>query len=161
MECRDPASAQPHEDAEEASRALHGALRHWSAHSDATVRVAGVEGGAPDALAALGHRRVLLQECTLVDAARLLAWGSADGGAHGRRRGGATGRFELSWCLAVLAGIEDSWPCDPGPAATRLSFALWSPLEVTGGWSCRLVVADPDDGLAWALDANEPPPAAI
>jgi hypothetical protein len=153
------ADADADADAEDGALALLGALRHWSASSGGTVRAAGVQGGALDALAALGHREAMLQECTLAEAAALLAWGAADGAAHGRRRGAATGRFELWWCLSVLAGVEDEWPGDPGPHAARLRCAVWSPREPAGGWSCRLVFADDDDGLAWALDAYEPSPA--
>ena len=89
------------------------------------------------------------------DAASLLAWSAASGGAHGRRRGMATGRFEAWWALAVLTGVDDDWPTDPGPAAEALTWLLWEPDEPTIGWSCRLAVEDPVDGLAWALDATD------
>ena len=85
----------------------------------------------------------------------LLAWAAADGGAHGRRRGAAAGRFELWWALAVLAGVDDQWPVDPGPDAARLRVGLWLPEVAVTGWSCRLTVVDDEDGLAWALDASD------
>jgi hypothetical protein len=153
------AGTQGDQDAEDAALALHGALQHWAVRSGGTVRAVGVEGGASEAIGSLGHERAALRACSMAEASALLAWGAADGGAHGRRRGAATGRFELWWCLSVLAGIEDRWPCDPGPGAARLGYALWSPLGAPGGWSCRIVVVDEADGLAWALDAHDPPTA--
>jgi hypothetical protein len=154
-----PAGILGHQDAEDATLALHGALQHWAVRSGGRVRAVGVEGGASEAIGALGHERAELRACSLAEASALLAWGAADGGAHGRRRGAATGRFELWWCLSVLAGIEDRWPCDPGPEAARLDYAVWSPVEAPGGWSCRIAVVDAADGLAWALDAHDPSPA--
>ena len=143
-------------DGEDGALALHGALRHWATRSEGTVKAVGVEGGALDALAALGNDEVLLRECTLAEAGALLGWAAADGGSHGRRRGAATGRFELWWCLAVLAGVDDDWPSDPGPEASRLHFGLWLPDGPVTGWSCRVTVVDHEDGLAWALDAHDP-----
>lgn len=145
----------PCDAAEDAALALHGALAHWSTRSGGTVLSSGVEGGVLDAVAALGHDRIRMRACGMDEAAALLAWGASDGGAHGPRRGAATGRFELWWCLAVLAGVEDDWPCDPGGDAAGLEFALWLPDGPDFGWSCRLAVADPEDGLAWALDARD------
>ena len=148
-------AGDPSPDAADGAHALVESVRHWSSHSEGTVRAVGVEGGALDALGALGHERVRLRECTSAEAGSLLAWAAADGGAHGRRRGAATGRFELWWALAVLAGVDDRWPLDPGPDAARLRYGLWLPDAPVTGWSCRLTVADDEDGLAWALDASD------
>jgi hypothetical protein len=67
----------------------------------------------------------------------------------------ATGRFEAWWALAVLGACSDYWPVDPGPAAEELRWYLWTPEEPSVGWVCRIAVEDPDDGLAWALDATD------
>ena len=88
----------------------------------------------------------------------LLAWAAASGGAQGRRRGMATGRFEAWWCAAVLAGVDDDWPIDIGPAIAELDWFVWSDGTPSIGWECRLAVADVDDGLAWALDATDRTP---
>lgn len=142
-------------EAEEGATALHGAVRHWATRSEGTVRAVGVEGDHGAALAALGFSQARWRPAPLAEVGALLAWAAADGGAYGRRRGAAVGRFELWWTLAALAGIDDDWPTDPGDAAGELRFGLWLPLEPVSGWSCRLTVEDPLDGLAWALDASD------
>lgn len=144
-------------DGADGAEALAGAVRHWASHSEGAVRAVGAEGDHLDALAALGHRTVGWRPCSLAEAGALLAWAAADGGAHGRRRGASVGRFELWWALAVLTGVDDDWPTDPGPEASELDFGLWLPRGAVTGWSCRLTVVDPEPGLAWALDAFDAP----
>ncbi|MFZ4516913.1 MAG: DUF6183 family protein [Microthrixaceae bacterium] len=143
------------------ARALTDAVRHWADHSDGRVRAVSVEGTAADAVravTALGENDRGAAPTTVsigvADAAALLGWAAASGGAHGRRRGAATGRWEAWWALAVLTGLDDHWPVDPGPAAEELRWFRWAAGPETG-WVCRLAVEDPDDGLAWALDATD------
>ena len=96
---------------------------------------------------------------SVADAVALLAWAAASGGARGRRRGAATGRFEAWWVLATLTAQDDDWPVDPGAAAADLRWWMWEPGahagDVEPGWVCRLAVEDPLDGLAWALNATD------
>ena len=59
-----------------------------------------------------------------------MAWGAASGGAHGRRRGGAAGRFGAWWAATALAGLE--WPPEPGAlgaVAGELRWFWWDPYE--------------------------------
>jgi hypothetical protein len=147
---RDPCA-----EAVDGARALEDAVRHWSSHSNGSVRAVGVEGTAADALVSLAGDRCRWVPVSAADAAALLGWAAASGGARGRRRGAATGRFEVWWALAVLGGVEDRWPVDPGPAAEELRWYRWAPDGPELGWSCRLAVEDPVDGLAWALDASD------
>jgi len=151
-------------DAADGARALGDAVRHWRSASDGRVASAGVEGTAADAIAAvLSSRGVPLSArwvpVTVADAVALLAWAAASGGARGRRRGAATGRFEAWWVLATLTAQDDDWPVDPGSAAADLRWWIWEPGahagDVEPGWVCRLAVEDPLDGLAWALDATD------
>lgn len=135
--------------------ALADSTRHWASASEGTVRARGTVGEATDALVALGCTGARWREADLVEVAQLLAWAAADGGAHGRRRGAAAGRFELWWTLACLSGVEDDWPTDPSPEAKELRYGLWLPTEPVTGWSCRITVEDPADHLAWALDASD------
>ena len=139
-----------------AARALEDAVRHWAAHSDGTVRAICVDGSAADAIATItaGHA-ALARPIGAADAVSLLAWAGASGGSRGRRRGMAAGRFEAWWALATVLGIEEDWPIDPGPDAEDLDWYVWAPREPTPGWVCRIAVADPADGLAWALDATD------
>lgn len=149
------AAAMADPDALDAASALHGAVAHWATRSAGTVRVSGVAGNHVDALAALGLTEARWREATPSEFATVLAWAAADGAANGRRRGAAAGRSELWWCLVTLCGLDEQWPCDPGSDAAELRFGLWLPTEPVTGWSCRLTVEDPLDGLAWALDASE------
>lgn len=143
-------------DGADGARALLDAVRHWSSHSNGSVAAVAVEGGAADAVASLARTSPWRwTPCAPADAVAALAWAAASGGAMGRRRGAATGRFEAWWALAVLAGVEDDWPVDPGPAAEELRWYLWAPDGPELGWTCRVAVEDPADGLAWALDASD------
>lgn len=150
-----PFDVQPDPDAADGAECLTDAVKHWSSQSEATVRASGVVGDRTDALGALGVTEARWRSASLGEAGALLAWAASDGAAHGRRRGAAAGRFELWWTLAVLCGIEGEWPCDPGPDASELRYGLWLPVEAVTGWSCRITVEDPLDGLAWALDAHD------
>jgi hypothetical protein len=148
------------EDAADGARALADAVRHWRSRSEGVVRSVGVEGTAADAVAVLVDGPATWTEVSVADAVALLAWAAASGGARGRRRGAATGRFEAWWVLAVLTASDDDWPVDPGPAAEELRWWVWEPgaterVGAAPGWVCRLAVEDPVDGLAWALDATD------
>ena len=121
------------------------------------MRAVGIEGTAADALATLGITGARWAEVGVTGAAEVLAWAAASGGSRSRRRGAAAGRFDAWWVLAVLSGTDDDWPADPGPAAEDLRWWRWTVDDHVGGWECRLAVEDPADGLAWALDAYDPP----
>jgi hypothetical protein len=138
--------------------ALRDLVAPWTAESNGRAETVGVAGGAPDALAALGVPRARMAAVPLADALAHMAWAAASGGAHGRRRGMATGRFSAWWALAAVAGILDSWPVPPDElahAAEDLRFYLWDAGEPDTGWSLRLAVADPAHGIAWALSASD------
>ena len=87
-----------------------------------------------------------------------LAWAAASGGAHGRRRGTATGRARAWWALTTLTGLDEHDEVDPdelGTAAEELTWLWWDAAEPDTGWSLRLAVEDTVDGLAWALNAQD------
>jgi hypothetical protein len=112
-------------------------------------------------VAVLGHGEVSWREVPYADALCRLAWAGASGGAHGRRRGAAAGRFSTWWALAALTGLaapDDEWPppaAELGEAAASLRWAVWSPPGPRLGWSLHLAVEDPEDGLAWAIGATD------
>lgn len=146
--------------------ALADAVSAWSAESDGTVDVACVRGDALGAIGALTSEAAVV-EVQPPEALALLQWAAASGGARGRRRGGAAGRFTTWWAAAALAGLP--WPdADEGElaafadhlgdAAAELTWLRWRPAEPESGWVLRLAVADPLDGLAWAIDAHDPVP---
>ncbi len=141
--------------------ALESVVETWTAQSSGAVRAVVVDG---DAAAAVGHLvdRAALAPVAPAEALALLQWAGASGGAHGRRPGGAAGRFQTWWTAAALAGIE--WPAqragdelaaDLGAALPELHWYRWAPPQREPGWVLRLAVADPVDGLAWAVDATD------
>jgi hypothetical protein len=87
-----------------------------------------------------------------------LAWAGASGGAHGRRRGGALGRFGAWWIATALAGATDDWPLDPdemGELVAGLRWWWWDAFEPRTGWELQIAVEDPTEGYAWAISARD------
>jgi hypothetical protein len=138
--------------------ALRELARGWVADSTGRASVVHVSGSACDAIAALGAPRARAASVSAADALAWMAWTAASGGAHGRRRGMAYGRFAALWAVAALAGLEDEWPPSwesLGAAAGELRWWLWDADEPVTGWSLHLVIEDPGEGLAWAIAATD------
>jgi hypothetical protein len=130
----------------------------WTAESNGRADAVAVEGDAGAAVSALGAPEVRLAEITPADALAHMAWTAASGGAHGRRRGMAAGRFAAWWAVAAVAGVLDDWPLPPdelGEIAAELRWYLWDVGEPATGWHLRLAVEDPEHGLAFALTASD------
>ena len=94
---------------------------------------------------------------TAADALATVAWAAASGGAHGRRRGAASGRFGVWWLAGALADALDDWP----PDGTRLHdtiashrWHVWDAAEPMTGWQLRVAIEAPD-GEAWAVAASD------
>lgn len=132
----------------------------------AVNEAARVAGEASDAVGALAPAApVRAARCSAEAALQWLQWAGASGGAFGRRRGGAAGRF-LAWsALAAVAGL--AWPArveagfvaDLADAADELRWwRWWRDDRPDTGWVVRLAVEDPLDGLAYAVQAVDPPP---
>jgi hypothetical protein len=142
----------------ETCRALRDVVTAWTAESNGRAETVGVAGGHTDALAALGLGQARCAEISVGEAMAHLAWAGASGGAHGRRRGMAAGRFSAWWVLAALAGLLDAWPVpadELAHAAEALEFHRWDAGEPDTGWSLRLAVSDRAHGVAWALNASD------
>ena len=151
-------SAAPSLDDPEVTEAVRQLLDGWTASSDGHVEVRCVEGNAADAVGALGVARPRLAPITLGSAMSWLTWAGANGGAHGRRRGTATGRFGAWWLLAQLCDLADDWPPDAtelGRAGSALSWYWWDAREPMLGWTVQLAVADEALGCAWAISAHD------
>ncbi|CAN5538615.1 hypothetical protein BH18ACT16_BH18ACT16_10570 [soil metagenome] len=149
-------SAGPPVKDDELADALLDLVRPWTSESNGSAEVAVVEGnsaGAVRALAGSTARNVPLQTD---EGIQRVAWAAASGGAHGRRRGAAYGRF-AAWYLATLAlGLE--WPVDPSELALALpdlSWHLWDEGKPEQGWVLRVVLEHRVDGWAAALDARD------
>lgn len=141
-----------------AVNALIELCRTWTSESNGRAEAVAVEGDATAAVAALGPSRVRMAELDPATALAWMAWVGASGGAHGRRRGMAAGRFGAWWTLAALAGVDDDWPLPPdelGALAGELRWFAWDAWEPETGWRFHLAVDDPSEGLAWAVAATD------
>lgn len=138
--------------------ALAELTRAWTAESNGRAEVVAVRGDARGAIAALGPTRVRITPLSSRQAMAWMAWAAASGGAHGRRRGMARGRFDAWWALASLAGLVEDWPLPPdelGAVAEELRWYAWDAWEPDTGWRFHLAIEDPLDELAWAVAATD------
>ncbi len=138
--------------------ALLALTARWTTESNGRADAVAVQGDAAAAIAALGVRRARGARIDGGTAMAHMAWAAASGGAHGRRRGMASGRFDAWWAVVALAGGLDDWPLAPdevGEAARSMEWWLWDAYEPKTGWWLRLAVEDPDEGLAWAIAATD------
>jgi hypothetical protein len=138
--------------------AVHQLLEPWATSSNGRIDVAGAGGCAADAVAALGVRTARFARLTTRQALAMLAWAGAGGGAHGRRRGGALGRFGAWWTVAALGGALGEWPLDPaevGEIAAELRWWWWDADEPSSGWELQLAAEDPAENIAWAVSAHD------
>jgi Family of unknown function (DUF6183) len=143
-------------DDSDAVRALTDLAGAWTAESNGRAEAVAIHGRAGDAVSALGAPSPRLAAIDPPDALALMAWAGASGGAHGRRRGAAPGRFAAWWALAALGGLLDEWPVAEGDledVLAALRWYVWDAGEPETGWVLRLAVEDHDEGLAWAMAA--------
>lgn len=89
--------------------AFRSLVEPWTTSSNGRTDLAIVDGDPRAALGALGLTTARLASLTPNDALDWLTWCGASGGAHGRRRGTASGRFSTWWLLAALGGLTDDW----------------------------------------------------
>ncbi|MEP7202752.1 MAG: DUF6183 family protein [Ilumatobacteraceae bacterium] len=138
--------------------AVHQLIEPWVTSSNGRAEIVAVEGTAGDAVAALGVSEGRLAPISPSTALAWLAWAGASGGAHGRRRGAAIGRFGAWWTVAALADLAEHWPADPdeiGHAAEGVQWYWWDAGEPRLGWELQLAVAHPSEGYAWAISAHD------
>ena len=159
-----PAPRARRADDPETVRALVDLARAWTTESEGSSAAVAVHGDAVAAVGALAAdehaEAVRMARLTPQEAMVRMAWTGASGGHHGRRRGAAAGRFAAWWAAAALTGLLDDFPPDPselGDAVAELEWWAWDLGGPDQGWSCRLAVEDPADGLAWALSATDGP----
>lgn len=136
------------------------AVRHlvepWTTASTGRAEVVCVEGTHLDALGALGVRDARVVAIEPAEAMASLAWSGASGGAQGRRRGMAHGRFAMWWLLGALGDLYDEWPptnYDIESLLDDLTWYRWDAHEPPGGWRLQLAVEDATEDLAWAINA--------
>jgi hypothetical protein len=150
----DPAPFELFED-DEVRRALVGLVDIWVSQSNGAVNVSIVEGTSEGAIAGLGFEEFSLSDVTSSEAFAVMAWAGASGGARGRRRGAAFGRFAAWWAGCVLTDLD--WPPDPlqlGAEIAKLKWCYWVPALGVQGWNLHLAVAS-QDGWAAAIAATD------
>ncbi|MDQ4142923.1 MAG: DUF6183 family protein [Actinomycetota bacterium] len=131
-------------------------VQPWTSESNGAARAVVVEGSAVGASSHLVLERLLLGPLQPDEAMQRLAWAAASGGAHGRRRGAAFGRFLAWYTAALLADLE--WPVDPavlGNAITNLKWYRFDEGEPEEGWILRLAAEDPEHGWSAAIAATD------
>lgn len=144
-----------------AACALLELVSAWTEESNGRAAAIGVPGLAADAVNALGPPPTLMTELAPPTALAWMAWAAASGGAYGRRRGAAPGRFSAWWALAELGGVAGDWPPAPAYLGEFLGSAhwyAWSAGQPGTGWALRLaveVVTGTNKGRAWAIDAAD------
>lgn len=140
------------------SQAGHQLVEAWTTQSNGRCEIVITSGDARSALGALGLTRVNLRHLTFDTAMAWMAWAAASGGAHGRRRGAATGRFSAWWMLAALAHSLGSWPISNQEAhdiAESWTWWWWDADEPATGWQLQLVGHNTATNQAWAISAND------
>ncbi len=156
----EPAEAERLDD--DVELAVRQLVEPWLASSNGQLDVACVDGEVEEAIGALGVRRARIAPLDPATALAWIAWAGASGGAHGRRRGAASGRFGAWWLLAAIGDLTDDWPVPPdelGALAHELRWFRWDAYEPSLGWSLQLAVADRDTQsgttTAWAITARD------
>lgn len=134
--------------------ALADLVQPWATDSNGRYQITCVDGDALAAIGALGLSTARVGPLTPKEVLAWMGWAGASGGAHGRRRGAAAGRYGAWWVVATLCDLD--WPPDPmqvGEAMTRLGFWWFDDGSPGTGWALRIAIEDPAEGLAWAVSA--------
>ena len=134
--------------------ALFDLISPWVTESNGRCETSIVEGSARHAIRGLGLGQARVGLMSSDEALAWMAWAGASGGAHGRRRGAAAGRYGAWWAVATLCDLD--WPPDPlamGAALQSLDFHWFDDGSPGTGWELRLAIEDTATGLAWAISA--------
>ena len=135
---------------------LYQLVAAWAEESNGRVETIEVAGTAAGAIRAIGPHTAMMAPLSPSEALAWMAWGGASGGAYGRRRGAAAGRFAGWWVVADLGGLD--WPAPPDRIAEALAgfrWWWWSPAPAMIGWNLHLALEDQATGRAWALSASD------
>ncbi|MEY2627758.1 MAG: hypothetical protein RJB08_1517 [Actinomycetota bacterium] len=138
--------------------AIRSVFEAWTTQSNGRVSFAAVSGGIDSALGALGLNEANVAPLEPAQVMSLVAWAGASGGAHGRRRGMAQGRFGAWWFATAMADALDEWPLPPGTMRAEmeeLQWFSWTTDEPTLGWQLQLAIEDPFNDMSWAFTARD------
>ena len=143
--------------------ALRSLVEPWTSSSGGQATSVVVDGTVNDAMSALGHQSFRVTPLTTEQALQWLAWSGSSGGAHGRRRGAALGRFGVWWLLAAIGGFTEEWDelRDTGALSHEVGDTAqalrWFRVD-TGSrhpYELNLVAEDPDNDITIALLAHD------
>lgn len=126
----------------------------WVEESNGRCETSTVEGDHLSAIRGLGLTTARAGALSPLEALSWMGWAAASGGAHGRRRGAAAGRYLAWWAVAGLADLD--WPPDPaavGAATRAIGWHWFDDGSPDIGWSIRLAISDPKQGISWAIAA--------
>ena len=141
---------------EEMTDAFLDLVQPWTNESNGAARAVVVDGDAAAAARSLTFGPLRMTAVPLEEAIQRIAWAAASGGAHGRRRGAAAGRFLTFYLCAVVVG--ETWPVRAETLRAGLDHTrwyLWDEGEVAEeGWISRVAV-EHNDGWAAALAATD------
>lgn len=131
----------------------------WLSQSNGTAQITIVEGNVDSAIAAADESATTLARIETSQALQWMCWAGASGGAHGRRRGLATGR-NLTWlAIAEACGLLENGELpggdELGEHVKSLEWWTWGDLDHTNGWDLRLAVHDPIDEISIAINAHD------
>jgi hypothetical protein len=161
-------------DEPELTDALLELVTPWITESNGAARAAVVEGDAVEAASILSVDEFRIGPLTTEEALQRMAWAAASGGAHGRRRGAALGRFTALYTGALITDL--SWPPnfdDLAETLDELNFYRWdeddqgrarradrrdsgdTDQSSAEGWVLRIAVEDPEQGWAAAISASD------
>jgi hypothetical protein len=136
--------------------ALADLVEPWTDQSSGRSQTAAVEGDHLSAIAALGLPIARSATLATADAFSWMAWAAASGGAHGRRRGAAAGRYLAWWVVSSLADLD--WPAAPEAVARAAETLAWNWFDDGSpdtGWVLRIAISSPDLGMSWAISAAD------
>ena len=145
--------------------ALRTLVEPWTSSSNGRAESLVVDGGPDEVLGALGVANARITPLGTQQALTWLAWCGASGGAHGRRRGGALGRFGVWWMLAAIGGFTDEWDelCrrgqlgdECGDVAVSTSWFRYDD-GTRSGYELSLITHDADEDISIALVARDHP----
>jgi hypothetical protein len=134
--------------------ALGDLVEPWTDQSNGRCQTTSVAGNHLAAIRSLGLARARAARLEPSLALAWMSWAAASGGAHGRRRGVAAGRYMAWWAVATLADLD--WPASPEAIRDALENMQWFWFDDGSpdvGWVLRLAVHDPVQDMSWAIVA--------
>jgi hypothetical protein len=143
-------------DEPELADALLELVLPWITESNGAARAVVVEGDAPSAASALAVDGFIMGPLTTEEALQRMAWAGSSGGAHGRRRGAALGRFLALYTSSLISDLR--WPPDwdeLGTTLDQLGFYRFDEADIGEGWILRMVIEDAEQGWAAAISASD------